>query len=184
MEYADDLLQLARELANLRPAAHQPSLRRALSTAYYALFHLLINDAVASCGDPQLRAALSRIFDHGRMRQASNDKVSKLKAFFSQRPLKGPDYDLKEHLYNVAATFQQAHHNRNEADYNLVREWQPAEVALLIEGVADAFHSWNEIHEEQAARDYLISMLPSRETKQPEKMPPDRRPRLTDSKDR
>src|SRR6266481_574566 len=31
----------------------QPSLRRALSTAYYALFHLLISEAVANCSDPQ-----------------------------------------------------------------------------------------------------------------------------------
>jgi uncharacterized protein (UPF0332 family) len=178
MAYADDLLQLAREIVNLHPnEAHQPSLRRALSTAYYALFHLLIADAVASCSDPQLRAALSRMFDHGRMRQASDDKTSKLKQFFNQRPPEGPEYTLRDHLYIVADTFSQAHHNRHEADYNLVREWEPTEVSLLIEEVADAFNRWNIIRGEQIARDYLISMLPSREKKQPEKA---RRPSLTD----
>jgi hypothetical protein len=66
MAYPDDLLQFAQEIANLHPdKAHQPSLRRAVSTGYYALFHLLISDAIANCTDPQFRAALARVFDHG-----------------------------------------------------------------------------------------------------------------------
>ena len=45
MAYPDELLELARELANLHPGhPHQASLRRAVSTAYYALFHLLISE--------------------------------------------------------------------------------------------------------------------------------------------
>ena len=178
---ADDLLQLAREIAGLHPnEAHQPSLRRALSTAYYALFHLLISDAVASCSDPQLRAALCRIFNHGSMRKASDEKTSELKGFFKDRTPLGPEYALKDHLYTVAETFSEAHFNRHEADYNLIREWQPTEVSLLIERVADAFNRWNIIRGEPAARGYLISMLPNRDTKQPEKARPDRRPTLTD----
>ena len=48
MGYPDDLLQYAKQMAEAYPnEAHQPSLRRALSSAYYALFHLLIADAVA-----------------------------------------------------------------------------------------------------------------------------------------
>ena len=178
MAYADDLLQLARDITSLHPnEAHQPSLRRALSTAYYALFHLLISDAVASCSDPKLRASLSRMFDHGPLRQASDNKVAKLNDFFKQRPPKGPEYDFNERLYSVAETFSEAHYNRHEADYNPIREWQPAEASLLIERVADAFNSWNIIRGEEAARDYLISMLPSRDKKQPERA---RRPSLTD----
>jgi uncharacterized protein (UPF0332 family) len=176
MAYADDLLQLARDITGLHPnEAHQPSLRRALSTAYYALFHLLVSDAIASCSDPKLRASLSRMFDHGPMRQASDNKMAKLNEFFKQRPTKGPEYDLKEHLYSVAETFSEAHYNRHEADYNLIREWQLTEVSLLIERVADAFSRWNIIRGDDAARDYLISMLPSREKKLPGK-----RPSLTD----
>src|ERR1035441_6874531 len=60
MGYPHDLLAFARQIAELHPIdAHQPSLRRAISTAYYALFHLLISDAVGYCGDPQLANALS-----------------------------------------------------------------------------------------------------------------------------
>jgi len=68
MAYPDDLLQLALELADLHPGkAHQPSLRRALSTGYYALFHLLVSEATSNCTDPQFRATLARVFDHGPM---------------------------------------------------------------------------------------------------------------------
>jgi hypothetical protein len=109
------------------------------------------------------------------MRHASDDKVAKLNDFFKQRPLKGPEYDLNEHLYSVAETFSEAHYNRHEADYNLVREWQTTEVSLLIERVADAFSRWNIIRGDEAARDYLMSMLPSRGKNQPP-----RRPGLTD----
>ena len=43
MGYPDDLLQYAKQMAEAYPnEAHQPSLRRALSSAYYALFHLLM----------------------------------------------------------------------------------------------------------------------------------------------
>ncbi len=170
MAYADDLLHLAIEIANFRRTdAHQASLRRALSTAYYALFHLLVSDAISDCRDPHLRAALARLFDHGPMRKASEDKVSELKGFSKQRPPEGSEQFVKYHLRNVAETFRQAQHNRNEADYNLTREWQPTEVSLLIEGIRDAFESWALIREERASRDYLIAMLPSRVRKQPDR---------------
>jgi hypothetical protein len=170
MAYADDLLQLALEIANLHPdQAHQSSLRRALSTAYYALFHLLISDAVSDCNDPHLRAALARLFDHGPMRKASEDKLSELKGLSKQSPLEGSEHFVKYHLRDVAETFREAQHNRNEADYNLTREWQPTEVFLLIEGIRGTFESWSLIRKERAARDYLIAMLPNRTRKQPDK---------------
>lgn len=181
MAYPDDLLQFAQETANLHPGeAHQPSLRRALSTGYYALFHLLISSAVANCADPHFRATLARVFDHGPMKQACDKKLSELNDFFDQRPPEGAERSIKYHLYNVAETFSQAQHNRNEADYNLLREWQPTQVWLLLESIADAFKSWAIIQHEPAARDYLISRMPSRERNQNEKPRSKPRPTPTD----
>jgi len=49
MAFPDDLLELAQQLADLHPESpHQASLRRAVSTAYYALFHLLISEATTN----------------------------------------------------------------------------------------------------------------------------------------
>jgi uncharacterized protein (UPF0332 family) len=48
MAFADDLLEQAYHLANRdRENPKQASLRRAVSTAYYALYHLLIDEAVS-----------------------------------------------------------------------------------------------------------------------------------------
>jgi hypothetical protein len=59
MVYADELLELAQDIANLHPQqSHQSSLRRAVSTAYYALFHLLISEATVNWGRPELRGVL------------------------------------------------------------------------------------------------------------------------------
>lgn len=182
MAYPNELLQFAQEIASLYPnEAHQPSLRRALPSGYYALFHLLISDAVANCSGPHFRATLARVFDHGPMKQACDKKLSELNDFFNQRPPEGPERVSKYHLYTVAETFSQAQHNRNDADYNLVREWQPMQVSLLLEGIADAFKSWAVIRHESLARDFLASMLPSRERKQIEKSRSKPRPTATDS---
>jgi hypothetical protein len=59
MAYHDDLLQQSLLLVHKEPRnPKQASLRRAVSTAYYALFHLLISEAVANWSRTNLRAAL------------------------------------------------------------------------------------------------------------------------------
>lgn len=182
MGYADELLELAQELANLHPGnPHQASLRRAVSTAYYALFHLLISEATANWQRPELRAILGRVFDHGPMKQAAANKVAELSGYFQKRPPDGPERTLAYHFYNVAEVFGQAQYHRNEADYNTAREWDLTEVLLHIDGIADAFKSWSIIREEPAAQAYLVSMLPNRERKQSERPRPEKRPTLTDN---
>jgi hypothetical protein len=72
MPFAEDLLEQAYHLARReRTKLKQASLRRAVSTAYYALFHLLIRDAVLNWKRNDQRAALARAFDHGPMKKAS-----------------------------------------------------------------------------------------------------------------
>jgi uncharacterized protein (UPF0332 family) len=173
--YAEELLELAQELASLHPDfPHQPSLRRAVSTAYYALFHLLISEATANWQRPELRAALGRVFDHGPMKQAADKKVTELNNYFKTKQPEGSEKTMAIHLRNVADTFGQAQYHRNEADYNTAREWNSTEVLLHIDLIADAFKSWNMIREEPAAQAYLVSMLPSKERKQNERPRPER----------
>lgn len=185
MAYPDDLISFARQIAELYPSgAHQPSLRRALSSGYYALFHLLISDAVAHCSDPQFRSVLARVFDHGSMKAASDSKVSEINGLFDPKPPPEPERTILYHLHNVAETFSQAQHNRLDADYNLLREWQPGQVSLLIEAIESAFRSWKQVRHEAAAKDYLLSMLPTRERRpaqspKPGKPPKRQRPRPT-----
>ncbi|MBI3683831.1 MAG: hypothetical protein HY235_25945 [Acidobacteria bacterium] len=68
MAFADDLLRDAHHLAGRggrKPK--QSSLRRAVSTAYYALFHLLIADFVSNWRLTDQRARLGRMFEHRKM---------------------------------------------------------------------------------------------------------------------
>jgi hypothetical protein len=70
---AEDLLALAGRLAS--PALGEPEQaanRRAVSTAYYALFHLLVQEAVQAWpGSPSARYALERRFEHRSMKAVS-----------------------------------------------------------------------------------------------------------------
>ena len=73
MSIAHDLLDQADHLAALdakRPK--QANLRRAVSSAYYALFHLLVEEAAATLvTDRDLRLLVSRAFDHSEMKKAA-----------------------------------------------------------------------------------------------------------------
>jgi hypothetical protein len=77
MAFADDLLEQAYHLAKReRRNPRQASLRRAVSTAYYAVFHLLIDEAVGNWTIERQRSALARTFDHGKMKKVCEDQVN------------------------------------------------------------------------------------------------------------
>src|SRR6266853_1280488 len=106
MAFPDDLLKVAQHLADLHPdGTHQASLRRAVSTAYYALFHLLISEATANWSRPELRAILGRCFDHGPMKTASEAKISQINTAFKDNPPEGADKAVAIHLRTVAKAF-------------------------------------------------------------------------------
>ena len=73
MGIAEDLLALSGRLANPAPDdPEQASLRRSISTAYYALFHLLVQEAAQGWnGSPNVRVGLERRFEHKNMKDVS-----------------------------------------------------------------------------------------------------------------
>lgn len=81
MAFAEDLLEQAYHRANLESGdPKQASLRWAVSTAYYALFHLPIDEAVGNWGVARQRSILARTFDHGKMKGICEDQV---RAFYN-----------------------------------------------------------------------------------------------------
>ncbi len=168
MAFPEGLLALAQELANLHPeSAHQASLRRAVSTAYYALFHLLISEATANWARPELRAMLGRCFEHGPMKTASEARVAQinaaLKGGLKDAAGGGAERAAALRLRTVANAFIQAQQRRNDADYNMAKEWTPVEVDAQIASVQEGFQAWNSIREESVAQAYLVSLLGARE---------------------
>src|ERR1035438_1409837 len=85
MAYHDDLLRLAESLVG-RDGATQAELRRGVSTAYYALFHLLVSETTLNWSRDSSRNTLGRMFDHGMMKRVSS-RISDSK----RMPFEGED---------------------------------------------------------------------------------------------
>ena len=149
--------------------------------SYYSLFHLLISEATLHWNRPELRATLGRVFEHGQTKQAADKKIAELRGYFSRRPPEGQERTVAFHLHKVAATCVQAQCYRNEADYNTASEWELNEMLTLIDDVGDAFRSWNIIRDQPVAQAYLVSMLATKERKQPDGPSAGKRPTLTDA---
>lgn len=137
----------------------QAGLRRAVSTAYYSLFHLLISEATSNWSRAEQRPALGRIFEHGKMKNASTNTESAMKAILKDAPRDSPRRITASNLLIVASTFLEAHQQREDADYNVSRVWTPTEARNLIESASRAFVSWKAIRDEPEAQAYLVSLL-------------------------
>ena len=158
MAYHDDLLDQSLMLVQKEPRKpKQASLRRAVSTAYYALFHLLISACVANWKRQDLRPALGRAFDHSSMKSASNRIQDKgLFPFRNEDPL------VVANLRHVAKTFAQLQEQRHVADYDNTKFWTKTEALSEVSAVQLAFQSWKKIATEPIAQAYLISLLVKR----------------------
>ena len=128
----------------------QANLRRAVSAAYYALFHLLIRDTVAHWSNPNHYARLVRTFEHQRMKTAS---VNMLRLLASETG----NFDaallaIREKLGLVAQGVVDLQQARHKADYD-IEELLDAEDALLrVEQALNAFHTWKEIRHEDISQ--------------------------------
>lgn len=161
MPLAEHLLEQAQHLANReKKRPRQASLRRAVSTAYYALFHLLIYEATRNWRRPAQRQLLARAFEHGKMKSACDRKRSELSAYMrAVPPPASDDLTVARQLYNVVDTFIQSQQRRHTADYDNATRWTRMEVSGQIAAVAAAFHSWRSIRNENLAQDYLVYLL-------------------------
>lgn len=125
---SSDLLAQARMLARREPRRpKQATLRRSISTAYYALFHFVIEEATALiCGaahaDESYRQLAARAFIHAKMKSLCKEFVKPrvqdvhelLQPFWAALPILG-----NAELQNVAQTFIDLQEERHTADYDL-----------------------------------------------------------------
>lgn len=156
MAYHDDLLTQALQLVHVSPSS-QLTLRRAVSAAYYAVFHFLISEAASNWSNASLRTALGRAYDHGIMKTASN-RILNTKDF----PFTGEDPTVVSNLRFVAGTFSQLQDDRHFADYNLTKDLDPVEALTQVKSAEEIFNTWPSIRGEQIAQAYLVSLLVKR----------------------
>lgn len=153
MAFHDDLLAQALQLVHSTPPT-QASLRRAVSSAYYAVFHLLIDAAVANWSNPAARASLARAFDHGTMKSASM-RVSNSNLF----PFADEDPSVVSDLRLIADTFVQLQNHRHFADYNLTKDLEVTHAVNYVRSAGQVFATWPKLQASQIAQDYLVSLM-------------------------
>jgi hypothetical protein len=154
-----DLPDQARRLARLDPRRpRQVNLRRAVSSAYYALFHLLASSTSALyASEAGLAARIFRTLNHAEMKRASvmigNGKLPKA--------VQDPDvsYTVPADLKIVADTFVTLQQVRHQADYDLSRVFRREETVSYIEAARQAFEAWDRVRKTDDARMYLACFL-------------------------
>ncbi|WP_188252567.1 hypothetical protein [Stenotrophomonas maltophilia] len=162
MGLPQDLLKQARHLAtkeSKRP--QQANLRRAVSSAYYALFHLLSAEASARITPLQpagMAKVVQRALTHADMKSAAKGIV--------QNPLPrvyalllGASGPVPAGLADVARTFVTLQEQRHAADYDVSRTFLKSWVLSQVKDVEDAFQKWAIVRQTPHANAMLMAFF-------------------------
>ena len=155
-----DLLRQAATLAILDPRRpQQANLRRSISASYYALFHMLTDEAAARLVRGTNRQAhrnyVRRRFEHGPMRRIAKAWVQpSIPQWLADSGI-SPGTDLRL----VASAFERLQELRHRADYDHATSFARADAQAAIELTEEAFAAWGRIRTEPAADFFLITLL-------------------------
>ena len=149
MSLPSDLLTQAKFILDKEPKRpKQASLRRSVSTAYYALFHLLVEDgALVMFGGSdaaELRHVVRRAYVHSTMKQAAKGFASGQPARVWNSVLRTPSAELMF----VANTFVELQEARHQADYDPGYRSTRSEARDLVERTESAFDAWKKIRKD------------------------------------
>ena len=123
-------------------------MRRAISTAYYAVFYLLVEDFVEHWDIVAQRPRLARMFNQQKMREAP----------FAPKDKKNPTI-AEMALMDIIWAFGQLQKDRHRADYDLAWNVVGTDVVDAITLAEDTFAKWRAIRDEDIARQHLLSMF-------------------------
>jgi hypothetical protein len=149
-----DLLAQAQILARREPRRpKQATLRRSISTCYYAIFHFLIEEATfllvgAGHGDSQLRQFAARSFVHGKMKSLCKEFVKGNAQSIHEllRPFWTPmSVANATGMRLVAQTFIDLQDARHDADYNVSVTFSRHEALNAVARAENAFNAWRRL---------------------------------------
>jgi uncharacterized protein (UPF0332 family) len=149
-----DLVAQARMLAQCDPARpKQAALRRAVSTAYYGLFHFLIEETTTllfggAPGDAAYRQFAARAFVHGKMKSACKEFVKPnvqdvhdlLKLFWNRLAIAN-----NQQARLVAQTFIDLQDERHLADYDLSVSFSRQDALNAVTRAETAIGAWRHL---------------------------------------
>lgn len=129
-ELPEELLEQAKLLLTLPP--NQANLRRAVSAAYYGLFHLLVRATVLKWSEPLHQARIARIFEHERMKKVSGLTIKSMGTEIDPPNINSIEVISRTELTKVAQSFIILQQARHDADYNLEKPLDPAEAIAEV----------------------------------------------------
>ena len=161
MALHDDLLEQAEHLARLDKVGppRQANLRRSVSTAYYALFHLLIAEAVSllPARPIALRQQASRSFSHDEMKRVCSGIASgnpeKTTALIMS-PLK-----FSSPVRAVASVFDDLQDALHRADYDVFWRFTRSEALRLLFLTRLTFAMWRRVCTNEEAKVFLVALM-------------------------
>jgi hypothetical protein len=153
-----DLLEQARHLAFREPGKpRQASLRRAVSTAYYSLFHFLLQEAtnrLFPAKPTALRERASRAFTHFEAKNVCEVFAKK------NGGIKDLTVDpVERQLTEIAATFVELQEARQRADYDLLQAFDRVQVVGYIDRTRLAIEKWKIIRNKPNTNVFLAALL-------------------------
>lgn len=166
-----DLLDQAEHLAKREPKKpRQAGLRRAVSAAYYALFHLLVTDGakrISPAKPDGLSLLMQRAFNHGEMRNVCKSFADGHRAAIRGKQSGQPPPTTRElialpfdpALFGVIQAFIDLQEARNEADYYLGKQWNRLDVLNRVQTARQAFADWAATRNSTTATVFLVALL-------------------------
>ncbi len=139
-------------------------MRRAVSAAYYAFFHLLTDEAsrflISGSDRDSLRNLVARGFSHSEMGRTAKAFLSGYGGLTQHIQSIIPDASgYPEELSTVAAAFYDLQTARYAADYDMSHRVTRDETLTLVRLAESAFADWEKIRTHEAARIFLVALL-------------------------
>ena len=159
MTLAADLLEQAYHLAGRdRGRPKQASLRRAVSSAYYSVFHLLIADGAARfSSSAALRPAVGRAFEHRKLLGAARSIVGVHRQPSQQHWLRAHlQGGVSDGLSRFCEQFVDLYRERHVADYDVGVSFTRQHALESVNAAEAAHGAWKA---ERATENALVLLL-------------------------
>ena len=168
MSLAKDLLELARDLLQpvgrdeKRGRPQQVRLRRSVSTAYYSLFSLLVEEAAtrtvgAGNENKALRGYMMRSVGHKTINNVC-------KGFASRNPNNNikkalNSYEIPGELADIARICHDLQTYRHGADYDFTYRFKKQQAVVIINQAEQAHKKWEAIKNHEATKVFLAALI-------------------------
>ena len=163
----DDLIALAEQLATMdRGKPKQAHLRRAVSTAYYALFHLLVEESCrvqmgSASSQKAYRHSLGRAFVHTVMKDACRSYAGGTlpSTIAKGLPQSSKMYAVPKPIQLIASRFVDLQESRHAADYDLRERFKRSDVLKLIDETRADVDAFRKTGESDDRKFFLLCLI-------------------------